>query len=152
MPRAVELVAVAAGALSLAGCGIHARDIPGIGGDDSGTRDGKAAKAAVQRFALAAGPEACDMFTPAGLRKVYGKGEPPGPPPNLNAPPPPISLAECRRRSVRFSGQNVKIDRVTVLSGKHAAKVEASTDDARHFIATVRQKGNAWLIEDITEK
>jgi hypothetical protein len=151
MRRAVALLGTAAVAVALGGC-VHASDIPGIGGDDSGTKDGKAAKAAVQRFALAAGPEACDMLTPAALRNVYGKNEPAGPAPDLNAAPPAISLAECRKRATRFSGQKVNVDKVTVLKDKHVAKVEASTSDGRNFVVTVRQKGSAWLIDDITEK
>jgi nicotinic acid mononucleotide adenylyltransferase len=83
MPRRAAVAAAAlAAVLSLAGCGADTV-VPGLGGDDSDTGDGKKAKAAVERFARAAGPEACDMLTPAALRNVYGAKEPPGPPPEL---------------------------------------------------------------------
>ena len=106
--RVVVAVALLATALSLGACG----SIPSIGGDDSDTPDGKKVKEVVQRFAEASGPEACDMFTPAGLRKVYGAKEKPSPPPEVDDPVPQISLAECRRRSAKFSGQKVSIEKV----------------------------------------
>ena len=107
----------------------------------------------MQRFALADGPEACDMLTPSGLRAVYGKDEPPGPAPELTDPPPAISLAECRRASAKFSGQKVSLERVDVLTDGSAAKVEATTDGSkRTFAVTLRRKGRAWLIDEIREK
>jgi len=137
-------------ALSLSAC--SADVVPGVGGDDINTRDGKQAKAAVERFAEAAGPEACEMFTPAGLRQVYGRNEPPGPPPELEQPLPAVSLAECRRRAVRFSGAEIDVSKVDLV-GDRAAKIEATTDDGdRSFTITVRRKGDAWLIDDIREK
>jgi hypothetical protein len=152
MRRAVAALAAAAVALTLGAC--SASDIPGIGGDDSGTKQGKAASAVVKRFALAAGPEACDMFTPAGLRRVYGKDEPAGPPPLITAPPPAISLAECRRRAPQFSGQKVKITRVVLLPDSNAVRADATTDDGggRAFTVTLRRKGDVWLIDEIMEK
>jgi hypothetical protein len=150
MRRAAAVLAAGVAALSLASC--SSRDIPGIGGDDSGTAKGKAAAAAVKRFAQASGPEACDMLTPAALRGVYGAKEPPGPPPDLMAPPPAISLAECRKESARFSGEKVRIDRVSIV-GDRAVKVDASTDGGqRNFTVTLRSKGSSWLIDEIREK
>jgi hypothetical protein len=152
MRRSAVLIAIAAASLPLAAC--SASDLPGVGGDDSGTKEGKAARAAVERFALAAGPEACDMLSPAALRNVYGAKEPAGPPRDISEPPPPISLAECRRRAPRFSGQKVQIEKVDVLGDARAAKVEATTDGgSRAFTVTVRRKGAAtWLIDEIREK
>jgi hypothetical protein len=150
MTRAAVVLAAAVACLPLAAC--SASSLPGVGGDDSDTKLGKEAKAAVERFAEADGPEACDMLTPAALRNVYGAKEPPGPPPELTQPPPAISLAECRRRATRFGGQKVEIDKVDVLTDKNVAKVQASTDDgARNFTVTVRRKGDAWLIDEIRE-
>jgi hypothetical protein len=146
----VVAAALVAAAVSLSAC--SADVVPGVGGDDIDTRDGKQAKAAVERFAEASGPEACDMFTPAGLRQVYGANEPPGPPPELEQPPPAISLAECRKRSVRFSGAEIDVTKVDLV-GDRAAKVEATTDDGdRSYTITVRRKGEAWLIDEIREK
>jgi len=146
----VALAALLA-AVSLGACG--AEDIvPGVGSDDLDTKQGRQAADAVERFSEAAGPEACDMLTPAALRNVYGKNEPAGAPPELEGPPPPISLAECRRRSVKFSGAKVDVDKVELI-GDRAAKVEATTDDGdRTFAITVRRKGDAWLIDEIREK
>jgi hypothetical protein len=99
--RAGAVLAASMAALSLGACG--ASDVvPGLGSDDLNTTQGKQVTAAVKRFAGAAGPQACDMLTPAALRNVYGAKEPPGPPPELTSPPPAVSLAECRRRGVRF--------------------------------------------------
>lgn len=151
MRRLGVALAAGAAALSLAACG--AEDlVPGVGEDDSGTADGKRARAAVLRFAAASGPEACDLLTPAALRNVYGAKEPAGPPPELESPPPPISLAECRRRSARFSAGKVEIEKVD-LTGDRVAKVDATTDDgARTFTITVRHKRGSWLIDEIREK
>jgi hypothetical protein len=143
--------ATACVALSLGACG--AEDVvPGLGSDDLNTKNGKQVAAAVERFSEATGPEACDMLTPAALRNVYGKNEPAGPPPELEGPPPPISLAECRKASVKFSGDKVDVNKVDLI-GDRAAKVEATTDNGdRTFAITVRRKGNAWLIDEIREK
>jgi hypothetical protein len=151
MRRRAAFAALLAVAAVLSAC--DASSLPGIRNDDSDTKAGKAAEAAVQRFALADGPEACDMLTPSGLRAVYGKDEPPGPAPELTDPPPAISLAECRRASAKFSGQKVSLERVDVLTDGSAAKVEATTDGSkRTFAVTLRRKGRAWLIDEIREK
>ena len=146
----VALAALLA-AVSLVACG--AEDIvPGVGSDDLDSKQGKQVAAAVERFSEAAGPEACDMLTPAALRNVYGKNEPSGAPPELEGPPPPVSLAECRKRSVKFSGAKVDVTKVELI-GDRAATVEATTDDGdRTFAITVRRKGDAWLIDEIREK
>ena len=151
MQRAAAVLAAGAAALSLAACG--AEDIvPGVGEDDLNSADGKKAAAAAERFATAAGPEACDMLTPSALRNVYGAKEPPGPPPELEMAPPAISLAECRRRSARFSGEKIDVTKVEV-TGDRVAKVEADTDDGRRtFTITVRRKGDRWLVDEIREK
>ena len=151
MRRAGGVLAAAAAALSLAACG--AEDIvPGVGGDDIDSPTGKQAKAAVERFAEASGPEACDLMTPAALRNVYGAKEPPGPPPELDAAPPAISLAECRRRAPGFRGAKIDVTKVDIV-GDRAAKVEATSDGGdRSYTITVRRKGDAWLIDDIREK
>lgn len=148
--RRLVVLAAAAASLSLAACG--AESIPGVDNDDSDTSKGKRAKAAVERFARADGPEACDMLTPAALRNVYGKDEPAGPAPEITDPPPAVSLAECRRRSTRFSGANVEVDKVDIVGDdERAARVDASAGE-RNFSVTLRQKGDAWLIDEIREK
>jgi hypothetical protein len=151
MRRAAAVLGAAAAALSLAACG--AEDVvPGLGEDDLNTPNGKKAAAAAERFAQASGPEACDMLTPSALRNVYGAKEPAGAPPELEGPPPPISLAECRKRSVRFSGEKIDVTKVDV-TGDRVAKVEADTDGGRRtFTITVRRKGDAWLVDEIREK
>ena len=151
MHRAGAVLAAGVAALSLAACG--AEDVvPGLGSDDLNSSKGQQAAKAVERFAAASGPEACDMLTPAALKNVYGAKEPPGPPALLEGPPPAISLAECRRRAVKFSGDKVDVTKVDII-GDRAAKVEADTDDGRRtFTITVRRKGDAWLVDDIREK
>jgi hypothetical protein len=151
MRRAGVVAAAFLAALSLAACG--AKDIvPGVGSDDLNTKTGKQAAAAVERFSEAAGPEACDLLTPAALRNVYGANEPPGPPSELEGPPPPVSLAECRKRAVKFSGAKVDVNKVDLI-GDRAAKVEATTDGGdRTYAITVRRKGELWLVDDIREK
>ena len=149
--RALLALAVASSAAVLGAC--NAESIPGVDSDDSDTAKGKAAKRAAVRFAAADGPEACDMLTPAALRNVYGAKEPPGPAPEIHQPPPAISLAECRRRSVRFGGDKIEVEKVEVLGeDDRAARVDATTDDDRSFSVTVRQKGDTWLVDEIREK
>jgi predicted small secreted protein len=150
--RRAAFAALLVAAVVLSAC--NASDLPGIGGDDAGTKKGKAAEAVVQRFALADGPQACDMFTPRGIRAVYGKNEPAGPAPDINQPPPAISLAECRRASAKFQGQAVKIERVKLLTDRGAAQVDARMTDGsnRLFTVTLRIKHGAWLIDEIREK
>lgn len=151
MRRAGAVLAAGVAALSLAACG--AEDIvPGVGEDDLNTPTGKKASAAVERFAEADGPEACDMLTPSALRRVYGAKEPPGPPPELDSAPPAISLAECRRRGTGFKAGKIDVTKVDVV-GDRAAKVEASSDGGeRLYTVTVRHKGDAWLVDEIREK
>ena len=151
MRRAAAVMAAAAAALSLAACG--AEDVvPGLGEDDLNTPNGKQAAAAAEKFSEASGPEACDLLTPSALRNVYGAKEQPGPPSKLEDPPPPVSLAECRRRSASFSGEKIDVTKVDV-TGDRVAKVEADTDDGRRtYTITVRHKGPAWLVDEIREK
>jgi hypothetical protein len=151
MPRAALVTAAALAALLLGGC--SADVVPGVGSDDLDSKTGQQVKAVVERFAEAEGPQACDMLTPAALRNVYGRNEPPGPPPEIESPPPAISLAECRRRSVRFSGAKVDVNKVDIVGDNRAARVEATTDGGdRNYSITLRRKGNAWLIDEIREK
>jgi hypothetical protein len=152
MPRRLAFAALLVAAAVLSAC--NASSLPGISNDDSGTKAGKAAEAIVQRFALADGPQACEMFTPRGIRAVYGKDEPAGPAPDINQPLPAISLAECRRASAKFQGQKVSLEKVVLLKDRNAALVDAKTTDGtnRLFTVTVRQKGDAWLIDEIREK
>jgi hypothetical protein len=149
--RAGVALAALLAAVSLGACG--AKDIvPGLGSDDLDSKKGQQVAKAVEAFSEAAGPQACDMLTPAGLRNVYGANEPPGPPPVLEGPPPAISLAECRRRSVKFSGDKVDVTKVDLI-GDRAAKVEATTNGGdRTFQILVRRKGDRWLIDSILEK
>ena len=151
MRRAAAVLAAFAAALALAACG--AEDIvPGVGEDDLNSSEGKKVVSAIERFAEARGPEACDMLTPAALRNVYGAKEPPGPPPELESPPPAISLAECRRRAPGFRGAAVEVTKVDLV-GDRAAKAEATSDDGdRSYSITVRRKGDVWLIDEIREK
>jgi hypothetical protein len=151
MRRRAAFAALLAATVVLSAC--DASSLPGIQNDDSNTKAGKQAEAVVQQFALADGPEACDMFTPRGIRAVYGKDEPAGPAPDITQPLPKISLAECRRASAKFSGQKVSIERVNVVSDGNSAHVDATTDGSkRAFTVTLRRKGDAWLIDEIREK
>jgi hypothetical protein len=150
--RAVVAAASVAAVLSLGACGADV--VPGFGGDDSDTAEGRKAKAVVVKFAESSGPEACDLLTPAGLRKVYGAKEKPSPAPEITAPPPAVSLAECRRRSARFQGQKVEVEKVDKTeSGKF--RIDVTTDEGgRTFVVTLekRPRDGQWLIEEIREQ
>jgi hypothetical protein len=139
--------------LSAAGCAVNVSKI----GDQSGTKQGKAAIAVVKKFSLATGPEACDLLTPNALRDVYGGSQASGTPPApLTGPPPAYALKNCRNAASKFQGQAVGIDKVTLI-GSRAIKVQAKVSQGKNlgdrlFDVTLRSKGNALLIDEIREK
>lgn len=93
------------------------------------------------------------MLTPEALRNVYGGKEPAGPPPDVDAAPPRISLAECRRRSTAFSGQKIDVQSVNRTRDGNM-RVEVTTDrGGRTFSVTVKKRRDgAWLIDEIRER
>ncbi|MEA2479320.1 MAG: hypothetical protein QOJ07_1242 [Thermoleophilaceae bacterium] len=153
IPRHAARRAAAAALACTAAAALPACNVSKIGGDDSGTASGKAAKAAVIKFAEATGPSACDLLTPNALRNVYGgpqaNGKPAAP---LAGPPPQYALDNCRKAAPKFQGDTVTIDKVNNIA-QRAVKVQASVDNGqRMFDVTVRRKNNTWLIDEIREK
>ena len=146
-------LALAALGLGLSACGADTI----TGGDDSDTKNGKAASALVQRFAEADGPEACDLLTPNALRNVYGGDEAVGKPAvPIEDPPPEYGLKNCREAAPKFQGQKIEIDKVDTI-GDRAVKVQAKLSggadgEDRLFDVTVRRKGSTWLIDEVREK
>ena len=63
--------------LSFSACSVNVSKI----GDQSGTKDGKAAIAVVKRFSASSGADACRLLTPNALRDVYGGEQANGTPP-----------------------------------------------------------------------
>jgi hypothetical protein len=124
-------VAALCGALSLVGC--------------SGQRDtaeGRKVEAAVKRFALARGPEACAMLTHHALRHVYG-----GLHDDFQ-----LGRKRCLAESAKFAGEPVVVTFVQ-FRGPRSAHASARTLDRRRFyvVGLIKPRGR-WEIQSVTAK
>jgi hypothetical protein len=126
--RAAGIAALFA-ALALAGCS-GARD----------TGEGRRIEALVKRFALAHGPDACDLLTTKALVKLYARGRG-----TLAA-----GRAGCIARSRRFEGQRVDVTFVKFRTA-HSAHATARTGGGRRFYSVgVEKHHGRWLVDSVS--
>jgi hypothetical protein len=129
VPRSrAAVVALACSALALGGCS-----------GDRDTGEGRKIEAAVKRFSLSSGPDACSLMTPKALATVYGRG-------SLDAA---AGRARCIAASKRFSGQPVSITFVKIVDST-TAHATAKTPDGRYFSVAVEKRRGRWFINAVT--
>jgi hypothetical protein len=119
-------LAAAAGALALAGCG----------GNEA---DQRAAERVAREFALADGPEACELMTENALEDVYG----------LDGSRSPYY--NCVDRSERFEGQEIDIEE-TKEGEDDRITVTATTPDDRQFKVTLNETSGEWKVDRVIEE
>ena len=126
--RAASL-AVLGASLALAGCS-----------GDRDTGEGRRVEAAVKRFALSHGPDACDLFTHHGLTRVYGGA----------SDDPVVAKRRCQRQGARFEGQPVAVTFVKLKSSTDA-QATARTLDRRHwYTVALLKRRDRWLIDAVS--
>jgi hypothetical protein len=105
-------------------------------GSDANTSQGKAVADTVRKFALADGPQACDLLGGQALHDNYGGqtfGE---------------GLANCKAKAHTFKGEAVKITFVKITSDV-TARVNAENKAGRLFVISLSKPEGDWLIERI---
>ena len=121
------LAAAACAAVALAGCTDH-------GADE------KKVKTAVNEFAAASGPRACDLLTQNALVQVYG-GE-----------HPEKAHEQCVAAAKRFTGTKIDITNVH-WTDNNTAKVSVGKPKAvHHYTVTVVKFGTRWRIDGIVRQ
>jgi hypothetical protein len=126
--RAALLAALATG-LALAGCS-----------GDRDTGEGRRIEAAVKRFALARGPEACNLMTHHGLTRVYGGA----------SDDPVVAKRRCRAQSGRFQAEAVDVTFVRLKSGGEAQATAKAAGGRRWYTVALVKRRDRWLIEAVT--
>jgi hypothetical protein len=120
-------LAAAAGALALAGCG------------DDDADEKRAAERVAREFALADGPEACDLMSENALEDVYGLDD------SQHA------YYNCIDRSDRFEGQEIDIED-TKRGEDDRITVTATTPDDRQFKVTLNETAGEWKVDRVIEE
>ena len=105
-------------------------------GNDADTSQGKKVADTVRKFALADGPQACDLLGGQALQDNYGGT-------NYNE-----GKANCKAKSGAFKGEPVKITFVKVTSDT-TARVNAENTAGRLFVVSLSKPEGDWLIERI---
>jgi hypothetical protein len=119
-------------AVVVSGCGLSAAE----------KRDIKRAELVTQRYALAAGPQACGLLTNHAVKALYGNWTTPW----------PQSRAICRRRSSEFRGEPVTITRAELLDEK-TIKINALDQDKKFSYQVNLRKGGRgrWRIDLVSQ-
>jgi hypothetical protein len=128
--RAGATIALCA-ALAISGC--------------SGQRDtseGRKVEAAVKRFALGQGPEACTMLTHHALRHVYG---------GLHDDF-ALGRSRCLAASKRFTREQVLVTFVQFSTGRSAHATARSLDGRRYYLVGLIKPRGRWEIQSVTAK
>ena len=130
--RAAALALACAGLLALAGCS-----------GDRDTEEGRRAEAAVKRFALADGPEACGMLTTKAVTTLYGG----------RSTDPNVGRRGCVKKSAQFEGERVVVTYLKLVRDDEAARATAKTADGRRWftVSLVKSRGR-WLIDAIAQR
>jgi hypothetical protein len=123
------VVVLACSAVALGGCS-----------GDRDTGEGRKIEAAVKRFSLSSGPDACSLMTPKALATVYGRG-------SLDAS---VGRARCVAAAKRFSGQPVSITFVKVNTSTTAHATAKTTGGGRYFSVALEKRRGRWLINAVT--
>jgi hypothetical protein len=121
------LAALCAG-LALAGCS-----------GDRDTGEGRKIEAAVKRFALSHGRDACSLMTHKALVRVYGG----------TSNEPSVGRARCLARSVKFQGQAVDVTFVKIKSSSDAQATARTLDGRRYWTVGVLKRRGRWLIDSV---
>lgn len=132
LKRATAVAVACAGLLALAGCS-----------GDRDTEEGRRVEAAVKRFALADGPEACGMLTTQALATLYGG----------RSTDPAAGRRGCLQKSAQFEGERVEITYLRVVRDDEAARATAKTaDGSRWFTVSLVKSRDRWLIDSIAQR
>ena len=121
------LAAAACAAVVLAGCTDH-------GADE------KKVKTAVNEFAAASGPRACDLLTQNALVQVYGGRHP------------DKARGQCAAASARFAGAQIDITNVHFTDSSTAKVSVAGVPPTHHYTVTVVKFGKRWRIDGIARQ
>jgi hypothetical protein len=127
---------VRARALATVAAAVLASAVLSACGNDADTSQGKQVADVVRKFALADGPEACDLLGGQALQDNYG-GQ------NYNE-----GKANCKAKSGTFKGEPVKVTFVKVTSDV-TARVNAENKAGRLFVISLSKPEGDWLIERI---
>ena len=122
-------IAAASAVMMVAGCS-----------GDRDTDEGRKIEAAVKRFSMSSGPDACSQMTPKALVTVYGRG-------NLD---PAAAKRSCVVASKKFVGQAAAITFVKITDSTTAHATARTQDGSRYFSVALEKRGGRWLIEAVT--
>jgi hypothetical protein len=128
MRRGPVTLAVLCLGLALAGCS-----------GDRDTGEGRRIEAAVKRFALSHGRDACSQMTHKALVRVYGGA----------SNDPSVGRARCLARSARFEGQPVEVTFVKIKSSSDAQATARTLDGRRYWTVGVLKRRGRWLIDSV---
>jgi hypothetical protein len=125
------VIAAAASALALTGCG----------SDASKKVDTEQIRSVVRQFAAADGPKACELLSPQGLVNVYGGFTK------------PVSVArqECLRRSAKFRGERIQLKDIEVVDDANVRIGALNHNGTVSYNVKLVRLGPSWRIEKINQ-
>ena len=115
--------------------------VSGCGSDPSNKVDTKQIRSVVTQFALANGPKACQLLSPAGVVNVYGSF----------TQPVTQARANCVAKSSTFKGKPVKLTVLRVIDQDTVKQGALSKDGKITYSITLRKFGPSWRIDEITQ-
>jgi hypothetical protein len=113
---------------ALAGCG-----------DDADQNERARAQEVVEKFALAAGPEACDYLGGQALEDNYGGRDY------------ATGRERCEKAATRFEGEAITVRSVKVTS-ETTARVDAESKAGRLYVVSLSKPEDDWVIERIIQQ
>jgi hypothetical protein len=122
------LIAALGAALALAGCG-----------DEGDPNDPQLAREAVEKFALASGPEACKYLGGQALEDNYGGRDY------------ATGKERCEKAATRFEGEAITIKAVKITSDT-TARVDAESKDGKLYVVSLSKPEDDWVIERIIQQ
>ena len=106
------------------------------------TSEGRKIEAAVKRFALSHGPDACTQLTSRALISVYGGHDPS---PNLAR-----SRARCLASSKRFQGAPVDVTFVNIANASVAHATAKTADGKHYYVVGLLRLHHRWRIDSVS--